>query len=181
MRVKIFHIVFAICIFCFSETGNAQNIKKQNADTVLHSAKKATYLAIFLPGSGQIYNKKYWKVPIIYAGFAALVYSVSFYQTEYDRFRHAVINKRAGLPTGDAELEQYPVSLLLNIRESYRESRDLSFVGIFGLYALQVLDAAVDAHLYEFNVNESVSVNYFPQVIPAYGRTFVGGTISIHF
>jgi hypothetical protein len=149
------------------ETPSAPENMKAKTDTVLiktpkHSPKKATLLSAFLPGAGQIYNKKYWKVPILYGGFAALIYSYVFYLDQYNIYREAYKKKNSNQTIDDPQIAQLPAEMIYNIRESYRESRDLSMIALVGLYALNVIDAAVDAHLYAFDVSENLSLRVEP-------------------
>lgn len=175
------NVVKRLCLLLLFTPASITGFGQQRADTALvkHSPKKATLLSTFLPGAGQVYNGKYWKVPVIYGGFALLVYSVSFYDTEYNRFRVGLNNKRAGQPTGDVELEPLSEDVLLSVRESYRESRDFNVILCVGMYALQILDAAVDAHLREFNVSDKLSLNWQPQVFPLAGQPIGGLRIGL--
>lgn len=176
-------ILFILCLLAFAQMAHAQrnNDKPYVPDTTHWSRpKKATYLAL-VPGLGQIYNKKYWKLPIVYGGFAALIYSVSFYQTQYDLLRQAVLDKNAGRVLSDPTLQPYDAANLVSLRDFYRESRDLSWIGMGGLYALQIIDAAVDAHLQEFDVSENLSLKWQPDYRIQAGHAFVGATFVLSF
>jgi hypothetical protein len=132
-----------------------------------HSPKTATLLSLCLPGAGQVYNRKnwWWKVPIIYGGGAALVYGAVFYNTNYSDFSDAYEFKvkypdaPVTNPRFDRDAEN-----LRSIRNSYRDARDQCFIGLGVLYALQV-DAAVEAHFFDFNVSEDLSLNIQPQFV----------------
>lgn len=174
-------ILLIFCVFLLINKANAQknNDKPYVADSTSWSRpKKATYLA-FVPGLGQIYNKKYWKLPIVYGGFAALIYSVTFYQKQYDEVRQAVLDRNAGLKLADPTLEPLDIANLTSLRDFYRENRDLSWIGIGGLYALQIIDAAVDAHLQEFDVSENLSLKWQPDYHFQYGQAYVGATFRL--
>lgn len=138
-------------------------LAQPTADVPKHSPKKATLLSLF-PGGGQIYNQKYWKLPIIYGGFAVLTYAFVFNQNEYDRFKIAYSQAVSNQTITDPELANVPIQMLYNVREAYRESRDLSIIGMAGLYALNLVDAAVDAHFKTFNVSENLSLKAYPGV-----------------
>lgn len=149
-----------------------------------HSPTKATILSMCIPGAGQVYNRKnwWWKVPIIYGGGAALVYGASFYNTNYQQFKNAyeftVLNP--GVPTGDPRFDQYEdPATLLSIRNSYREARDQCLIGLGLLYVLQVVDATVEAHFFEFNVSDNLSLNVQPQVTFAGANAFTGMQLSL--
>ncbi len=135
-----------------------------------HSPKKASLLSLCLPGAGQVYNRKnwWWKVPIIYGGGAALIYGAVFYSSNYNDYRKAyefkVLNNNA--PVGDVRFDRYnDPATLLSIRNSYREARDQCYIGLGVLYALQIVDAAVEAHFFDFNVSEDLSLNIQPQFV----------------
>lgn len=145
----------------------------------VHSPRKATILSLVIPGAGQVYNRKnwWWKVPIIYGGGAALVYGAVFYQNQYKDFKQAYEFKalNPNTPTGNIRFDRYPdETTLLNIRNSYRDARDQCLIGIGLLYALQVVDAAVEAHFFEFNVSDNLSLNIQPQFGVSAGQTYSG-------
>ncbi|MFN4082262.1 MAG: DUF5683 domain-containing protein [Bacteroidia bacterium] len=146
-----------------------------------HSPKKATLYSL-IPGGGQIYNRKYWKVPIIYAGFAALAYSTYFNNTEYNRFKTAYRQSVAQQPITDPELANVPQQMLRNTREFYQKNRDLSVIGIAGLYALNLIDAAVDAHLKQFDVSDNLSLRIKPTINYNFGfaTTSVQLQLNLH-
>lgn len=130
----------------------------QSADsTQTNKPRTATILSACLPGAGQVYNGKYWKVPIIYAGFGGLVYAFSFNQGEYKRFgdyyKLATDDDPNTVPDFPASAEQ-----LRQKRNYYKKYRDLSIIGMVALYAVQIIDANVDAHLKYFDVNDDLSI-----------------------
>jgi len=130
-----------------------------------HSPKKATLLSLVIPGAGQIYNKKnwWWKVPIIYGAEAGLIYGGVFSLNEFNGFRDAYIQRQALGYNIDKNYNRYQSETLLSIRDSYRQDRDMFFVYAVVVYAIQVLDAAVEAHFVDFNMNENVSLKLQPQ------------------
>ena len=147
-------------------------------DTVLidmvaedHSPRRAALLSAALPGLGQIYNKKYWKVPIIYAGFAILGYLVIWNNDRYQILRRARIaeengqrdqNPLAGLRNGQFER----ADVLANQVDNYRQQRDQFIIYTIGFYGLNIMDAIVDAHLIEFDVNPDLSFKLEPTAGP---------------
>jgi hypothetical protein len=135
-----------------------------------HSPKKAAILSAIIPGAGQVYNRKnwWWKVPIIYGGGAALVYGATFYQKNYLDFKRAyefsILNP--GVPTGNPRFDQYSdEATLIAYRNTYKDSRDQCIIGLGLLYVLQIVDASVEAHFFEFNVSENLSLNVQPQFV----------------
>lgn len=146
--------------------------------TPMAHPKKAALLSL-IPGAGQAYNKKYWKMPIIYAGFGALTYSFIFYSNEFSRVREAYKQKINNQPISDPEFENVPEDMLYRVRESYRKSRDLSAIGMAGLYILNIIDAAVDAHLKGFDVSDKLSLRVMPDYNYWMGNTYVGVNLKL--
>jgi len=144
----------------------------------LSRVQKATLLSL-VPGGGQIYNERYWKVPVIYAGFGVLTYSFIFYNREYNEVRAAYIQSLNKEPVTNPEYENVPTEMLYSIRESYRKSRDLSAIGIVGWYAFNLIDAAVDAHLKEFDVSDKLSLKIKPQYGIGYAGNYAGLNLQI--
>ena len=138
-----------------------------------HDPKIATYLA-FVPGLGQVYNKKYWKLPIVYAGFGVLGYFAISNRNEYRKFADAYSCKLAEVPDepetvcDDPLAQKYTEDALKANRDYYRRNMELSFVIMGVWYILQILDATVDAHLYNWEVNEDLSVKVQPVFNPQF-------------
>jgi hypothetical protein len=143
-------------------------------DTTKHSPHRAAVMSALLPGAGQAYNKKYWKIPVIYAGFAGLAYAISFNQKEYRSYRNAYDQRLDADPyTIDPYVGTYSDADLGTLKDFYRRNRDLSIIGTGVLYLLNIIDASVDAHLYDFNVNDDLSIRLSPtlnhQMTPGIG------------
>lgn len=131
-------------------------------------AKKATVLSAVIPGAGQIYNKKYWKAGIVYGGFIGLTY---MYVSNTDSFRNYQQAYAYRLDDDSTTIDdRYPFlgdASVRTFRDYHRRLRDISILGFVGLYALQIIDANVDAHLHEFRVNEDLSMRLQPQIRPS--------------
>lgn len=134
-----------------------------------HSPTKAAIMSACLPGLGQIYNGKWWKVPIVYAGLGGLGYLVYSNYYEYRSYLHAYEFKTGDLPEGvtlnqhETELaNKYADSQLQTYKESYR--RDFEFYGILTVawYGLNILDACVDGHLYSYDISDDLSLSVDP-------------------
>jgi hypothetical protein len=124
----------------------------------LTPAKAAFYSAI-LPGLGQAYNKKYWKIPIVYAGLGISIYSYTFNQREYHKFRDEYKRRLDG--TFDPAHPIYgnlDNDRLISAQKFHQRNRDLSMLITVGIYLLNIVDANVDAHLLQFNVNDNLSL-----------------------
>lgn len=130
-----------------------KNYPKQNP---LAPAKAAFYSAV-VPGLGQIYNKKYWKLPLVYGGLGIGIYSYSWNQKKYHEYRDAYKARLAGRPV-TGQLAPLDNDRLLRAQKFHQRNRDLSALVTAGIYILQILDANVDAHLMQFNVNENLSL-----------------------
>lgn len=140
----------------------------------IHSPKKATIMSAALPGLGQIYNKKYWKVPIIYGGFAAAGYFLNDNLKQIDRYKTAFQAATDDDPTTENDTG-FSVPQLETLIDQYKTWRDLSYIAIGAIYILNIIDANVDAHLFYFDVSEDLSMNIQPFVtisnIPTTGLT----------
>lgn len=151
----------------YSQTNNtdlkivADSILQKQIDP-LAPARAAFYSAI-VPGLGQAYNKRYWKIPIVYGALGTGVYFYSNNNSEYIRFRNAYKQRLKGL---DDEFKgQYSDATLINAQRTFQRNRDLSLIITVGLYVLNIVDANVDAHLKQFNVNDDLT--FQPAIIPS--------------
>ena len=121
-------------------------------------------MSMALPGLGQAYNKKYWKIPVIYAGFGVLGYFIHTNGTEYRKFREAYDIVATNDPSGvDNEyVQRYNLTQLQEGRNYYRRNYELSLIFTGLLYVLNIIDASVDANLYSFEINDDVSLRFEP-------------------
>lgn len=148
-----------------------EEVRKMENINPLAPSKAAFYSAVF-PGLGQIYNRRYWKVPIVWAAIGTGVYAYIYNDTEYDRFRSAFKRRRAGfiddefydinnsgIVPGEPDLSD---EALQDAQERFQRDRDLALVVTIALYALNIVDANVDAHLKQFNVDENLGLDIRP-------------------
>lgn len=119
-----------------------------------HSPKKATIMAIALPGSGQIYNQKYWKVPLVYAGLGASVWAIGHFRGEMRALNDSI--------SGIFGAGKTPSAQLIADRDQQRSRRDIAILCLAGVYIFQVIDATVDAHFFKFNINENIGLRVCP-------------------
>lgn len=127
-------------------------------EETLNRPKKAGYLSAILPGLGQIYNKRYWKLPIVYGAFGTIGYFIGYNNNKYQQYRNAYLLQKS------FPLEELEDELAINISEDnlqrgvdyYRRNRDLLMILLVGVYLIQVLDAHIDAHLMEFDVSDDL-------------------------
>jgi len=131
-------------------------IRLSTTDTlnILAPAKAAFYSAIF-PGLGQIYNKQYWKLPLVYGAIGTGIYFYDLNAKEYNRFRTAYFNRLNGLPD---EFSMYGTDVLIRAQKIYRRQRDTALLLTVLAYVLNIVDANVSAHLKQWNVDDNLSV-----------------------
>jgi hypothetical protein len=135
---------------------NATVIDEKKVIDPLSPSKAAFYSAI-LPGLGQAYNKKYWKIPIVYAAMGTGIYFYISNNKQYNRYRTAYKERLAGVK--DEFFAVVPdANALIDAQEFYQRNRDLSLLLTIVAYVLNIVDANVDAHLLQFNVNDDLSV-----------------------
>lgn len=127
----------------------------------LTPAKAAFYSAI-LPGLGQAYNKKYWKIPIIYVALGTGIYFYVDNNNEYNRYRDAFKRRLAGFTDdefyGSGSTPQISNDGLIRAQRTLNKNRDISLLVTLGIYALNIIDANVDAHLLQFNVDDNLAL-----------------------
>ncbi len=130
-----------------------------------HSPKVASWLSTIVPGAGQVYNKKYWKVPVIYAGFATFAYFIRYNNRLYIKYRN-LYQQKVAFDEGEGEIdpiyENVDKSIFRDKREYWRRNRDLNYIGLGALYLLQIIDANVDAHLYKYDISDDLTLRYEP-------------------
>lgn len=151
--------------------------------TEVSHIKRATTLAMICPGAGQIYNKSYWRAPIVLGGLAATIYCIDWNNRGYQRFKKAYRLKADYdanpdlYPDGslDEFSGRYSASFLKNLRNSYRRNRDLCIILTAGIYVLQIIDAHVDAHLREYDISRDLNLKVEPMVNYAFNPSTGGG------
>lgn len=149
---------------------------KKKRDFSDHSPLRATMLSATLPGLGQIYNRKIWKVPIIYAGFVTIGYFVQFNNNEYQSFRQAYIARVDGNPNTVDNFPLYSTDNLERAYNFYRRNLEVTYIVGAALYVLNILDATVDAHLLDFDVDEDLTLNILPGIIPNNNGSVLGSS-----
>jgi len=198
-----YYIILIIVLLLISP---CQNLSAQDTLAVAPAAKKnlritpmkATMLSAVFPGFGQIYNRKYWKIPLVYAGFGGLGYAVIFNTRNYNKFTKAyqdftdLVPETAsyialikGISPENYDPVLYPKTynpseaqwirdqLLLKV-DYFKRYRDLSYIGIAAWYIISILDANVDASLFNYDIGENLNITLAPVQIPVYNFTGVG-------
>ena len=153
------------------------SLKSINIDP-LTPAKAAFYSAV-LPGLGQAYNKKYWKIPLVYGAIGTSLYFYIDSNKKYHQYRDAYKRRLEGY--NDDKFNYLDTNRLISAQKFYQRNRDLSALFVVGFYALNIIDANVDAALIQFNVNENLSVNpiIYPDAVTF--KANVGLTLNYNF
>ena len=168
MKVKhLFLVIFLMGVSAHSiaqkkrATPDTLKITHENLDKI-HSPKKATILSAVIPGAGQIYNKKYYKAPIIWAAFGVSLYLAFDYRSEYQFWKNEYLLE-LGYPNTESQYHgQITTAGLLDFKDTYKRWMELSFISMGAIYVLQILDANVDAQLLTFDVSDDLSLNLRP-------------------
>ena len=140
--------------------------------------KRALWLALVIPGGGQIYNRKYWKLPIVYGGFIGCLYAMNWNNTMYKDYSQAYIDLvdkdpntksynlflHLGTQIDDSNKKYYE-DIFRKRKDRFRRWRDLSFFVLLGVYALSVIDAYVDAELSNFDISKDLSLKVEPTIL----------------
>lgn len=163
---RLFLLILCIMLLLPGLKAQEEELEKEKP---LHSAHKASVYSALLPGLGQAYNKKYWKIPIVYAGFGTLYYFASSNGKLYREARTAydyVLNEYEYPIDNQFIGKNYSAEDLQSIRDFYRRNMELSWI-ISGLwYVLNIVDAAVDAHLFDYDVSDDLTVEIEPMAQP---------------
>jgi Family of unknown function (DUF5683) len=209
--LKTFHkipIILILALICVQQNLFAQDTLVVTSP-VKHKFKpetlKATMMAVSFPGLGQIYNRKYWKIPVVYAGFGALIYSAGFNGKNYNLYMKAYQDFTDNIKATDSYLQVIPSSVpqksydavvypndyvlsnytyyknaMLQMVDYYKRYRDLSYIGIAGWYLFSILDANVDASLFSYDISNNLNITFAPVKMTLPGG-FIGTGLSVDF
>jgi hypothetical protein len=153
-KISLILTLTAISLACFSQ-------ETDKVEATVHSSLKATIYSAVLPGLGQGYNRKYWKIPVVYVGIGSFSYLAYSNQTEFNRYKNAYIIRK------DNGVDEFYSSIpseqgLINNMDRYRKQRDLCLIGAIVFYAIQIVDANVDANLFDFDISDDLSLKFTP-------------------
>jgi hypothetical protein len=181
-------IILILQLFCIQHNIFAQDTIPVTKPVKLKfkaESLRATMLAVAFPGLGQIYNRKYWKIPLVYAGFGALIYSARFNSSNYNIYMVAYQDFTDVIPetksyqdlikadpetydpvlhpdTYDPSTASYYKDAMLRQVDYYKRYRDLSYIGIAGWYLISILDANVDASLFNYDISDNLDIAVVP-------------------
>ena len=189
---KKFYILIVFISFTAIKSFSQENLLIKAQDTtylspvefdMLSPAKAAFYSAI-LPGLGQAYNKKYWKIPLVWGALGSGIYLYDLNSTNYNRARTAFKLQLDGKPHEFDGVDGH-ISLskdaLIRAQKSYKKDRDLSLLVTVALYVLQVLEASTNAHLLQHNVDNNLTLS--PQIIQdaVNNKSIVAASLNFKF
>lgn len=189
--VFFFTILLLITISSLCCTAQeTKNVEKN--DSILfytHSPRTASFYSAILPGLGQAYNKKYWKIPIVYAGLICSAYFIVYNNSYYTKFKKDYIYRTDGDPNTNADFNYFGTNTsnfpdpneLKSAMDGYRRYRDMSALIFGGVYLLNIIDATVDAYLFDYDVDQNLSLNIRPAVFNSPYSVNFGVSCSIRF
>lgn len=177
----------------FSQKNEADSVKVKKKE-VLHSPRKATIYSAVLPGLGQIYNRKYWKVPLVYGGFVTFGYFINFNNNLYTKYKQAysdiidndpTTNSYKNLNVNPIFFEADKISQLQesikSAKDGSRRNRDLVVISTAVFYALNIIDASVDANFFNFDISEDLTINWVPGPMVCMDQKLIGLHCRITF
>lgn len=173
------------------QSGQDQQEVKLPKKKFVPDPQRALWLSLVFPGAGQIYNRKYWKLPIIYGGFLGCTYALLWNQQMYMDYSQAYLDIMDDDPNTDSYLDMLPPryditgkeerfkTLFKNKKNRFRRYRDLSAFCFVGVYLLSVVDAYVDAQLSVFDISPDLSLRLEPAVIQPVGHSVKSSSYGI--
>lgn len=187
LKILFFIVLTFFSLELFAQTKQDSTIKSQVKDTtkIIHSPSKAAKLSAIFPGLGQAYNKKYWKIPVVYASFATIGYFIGLNNRNYNlnvKAYNELKNWKSGtydislMPNlqkikgieyynlNDATSRNNILNGLIKQQDQFRRWRDLNVIFMFAAYGLNIIDASVDAHFYDFDMSDDLSFNWHPSI-----------------
>jgi hypothetical protein len=186
-------LFFGTGFSAFSQKSEADSIKTKK-QVAVHSPRRATIYSAVLPGLGQIYNRKYWKLPIVYGGFVTLGYFINFNNELYVKYKQAYsdiidtdpnTNSFKKLNVNPIFFEADKISQLTErlrlAKDGSRRNRDLVVISTAVFYALNIIDASVDANFFNFDISDDLTINWVPGPIICMDQKGIGLHCKITF
>ena len=171
-RLSLFLLIITISLGSVSAKNDSIVVEKK------HDPKRATLYSAVLPGLGQAYNKKYWKIPIVYAGIGTIFYFANTNGNEYRNYRDA-FDYKSGTKTNVNEAtkelaNKYSSENLITIRDYYRRNMELSWIIMALWYGINIIDATVDAHFFEYDISDDLTLKVEPMIQTNYAYWEMG-------
>ena len=198
MKSKLFHILLFIGCSLFAQTPeDTLTVKEERVPIVVKDSllqkeeynplapSKAAFYSAVVPGLGQAYNKKYWKIPIVYAGIGTGIYFWIQQDQEYDRFRNAFKRRLAGFTDdefyGDGDTPLVSNDRLIDAQRQAQKNKDISLIVAVAFYLVNIVDANVDAHLRQYNISDDLSLTPNLQIDPVSVQASYGLSLRYNF
>lgn len=167
-----------LLLFITISMGNVFAKNDSIAEPKKHNPKRATLYSAVLPGLGQAYNKKYWKIPIVYAGIGTIYYFADMNGDYYKTFRDAY-DYQSGINTdvSDEAIEyagKYSGNNLITLRDNHRRNMELSWIIMALWYGINIIDATVDAHFFEYDIGDDLTLKVEPTIQTNYAYLGTG-------
>jgi hypothetical protein len=183
-------------VLAYAQEVTGQDSVRVKKDGPVHSPRKATLYSAVLPGLGQIYNKKYWKVPIVYGGFIGFAVAIDWNNDQYILYKQAHTDISDTDPKTNSHLEIEAVKFynmnnagdvrefadkLKQAKDGARRYRDMNIIFTAAFYALNIIDASVDAHFFNFDISDDLSMMWVPETIYCLDQKMIGFNCRIIF
>ena len=175
-KVTLLSLFFLVYLTSYSQENE---LRLDELDPTAPS--KAAFYSAVIPGLGQGFNKKYWKIPIVYAAIGSSAYLYDFNNKKYWDYRNAYKSRKAGYKNDPYQNLILDGDRLLDGADFHKKNRDLSMVFIVGFYILNMLDANIDAHLKQYNVNESLTIKPYINNDSAFYEQSIGISLNLNF
>jgi hypothetical protein len=194
LQILKFQFSFLPILFLvLNNSSSAQDTLRAKVDSLpkekIHSPTVAGVASAIIPGAGQVYNRKYWKVPIVYAGLATAGYFAYFNANIYFTVRNNLNSRVAGdsvpqpqfltlnsiISKTIVNLNDFSYDDLIQLEDYYRKYFTISIIAGGVVYFLNILDAVVDAHLYHFDVSDNLSLDWQPQIFSSFSQRLAPG------
>lgn len=200
MQNKLFILSFLCLVFSVYTSAQVEkdstistSVEELKLDRTLITTKeidplrpsKAAFYSAILPGLGQAYNKKYWKIPIVVGAITTGILVYDFNNNQYNRYRDAFKRRLAGFKDdefyGTGTSPAISNDALIRAQRQFRRNRDIATLVTVGIYVLNIIDANVDAHLLQFNVDENLALRPHFQYNPMEDTSDLGVTLNFKF
>ncbi len=166
-----------VLLMVFISIGNSY-AQEEGVVVEKHNPKRATLYSAVLPGLGQAYNKKYWKIPVVYAGIGTIGYFAITNGNYYNDYRQAFDYQSGTTADASEDIKElagkYSAENLISIRDYYRRNMELSWIIMALWYGLNIIDATVDAHFFEYDIGDDLTLKVEPTIQTNYAYLGTG-------
>lgn len=185
-----------VCIFVSAQKPAKQDTASVEKNTNVHSPRKATLYSAVLPGLGQVYNEKYWKLPIIYGGFVGFAIAIKWNNERYILYKQAYVDITDSDPKTNSYLDieaakYYTLTTstglknyaddLKRAKDGARRYRDMNIIFTAAFYALNIIDASVDGNFFDFDISDDLSMVWSPETMYCLDQKMIGVHCRITF